>query len=162
MTYIQTLFPRASVATRLQSGLFGPYAEELAVALVGQRLATDSIRRALYAADQFGHWLFQQGLTLTDVERATVDRYLYEMGRCPSGARPHATQGLHHAVQLLQRKDLLQKASDTLPIPAEQWLRSFEDHHRRVAGAAEGTIRRYRSVLRRFLRRRHEKQILAR
>ena len=38
-----------------------------------------------------------------------------------------------------------------MPTPAEQWLRSFEDHHRSVAGAAEGTVRRYRSVLRRFL-----------
>lgn len=44
-----------------------------------------------------------------------------------------------------------QEAHSGVKTPAEEWLAVFENHIRSVAGSSEATVRRYRSVLSRFL-----------
>lgn len=150
---IETLFPRKTVAARLRQGLFGPYLDGFAADLIQQRFSTDTVRRSLYAADRFGDWLSAQGLSLRDAQQITVDRYLVQVGRCPSGGRPHYTQGLHHAVRFLCQKGLVPVTPPLAlePTPAEQWLLRFEQYSQRVAGSAVSTCQRYRPILRRFL-----------
>jgi predicted nucleic acid-binding protein len=59
----------------------------------------------LYAAGRFCDWLSAQGLSLGDARQTTVARYLDQLGRCPSGERPHIAQGLHHCRAVLYVPD---------------------------------------------------------
>src|SRR5215471_8753139 len=152
MIEIETLFSRKAAA-RLRQGLFGPHLDDLASDLTEQHFSTDTIRRSLYAADRFCDWLSAQSLSLGDVRQTTVARYLDELGRSPSGQRPHITQGLHHTMRLLHGKGLIPStpAQGLDATPAEQWLLCFEQYNQNVAGATASTCQRYRPILRRFL-----------
>src|SRR5260370_32098903 len=74
------------VRSRMESGLMGPYLSEIAAVLRKQGYARSSIRRHLRAADQFGAWLLEHGMSINDVSISTTDRYLEGLDRqyCPS------------------------------------------------------------------------------
>jgi hypothetical protein len=97
---LKQFFTQPKVLRRLQEGVFGPYLPAFAVSLQQEGYSKGCIRRHLRAADRFGAWLSQQKLTLSDLTRALVKRYIEGRGRLysasrPNGALPHNAQGLH-------------------------------------------------------------------
>ena len=100
------MFTSQKVRSRMESGLMGPYLSEIAAVLCNQGYARSSIRRHLRAADQFGAWLLEHGMSIDDVSTSTTDRYLEGLDRqyCPSclgGRLPHKALGVRALVEFL-------------------------------------------------------------
>ena len=79
---IKQFFTQPKVLSRLQEGVFGPYLPAFAVALHEEGYSRGCIRRHLRAADHFGVWLTDRRLTVGDLTRATLDRYIEGGGGC--------------------------------------------------------------------------------
>jgi hypothetical protein len=77
---LKQFFTQPKVLRRLQEGVFGPYLPAFAVSLQQEGYSKGCIRRHLRAADRFGAWLSQQKLTLSDLTRALVKRYIEGRG----------------------------------------------------------------------------------
>ena len=106
---LKQFFTQPKVLRRLQEGVFGPYLPAFAMSLQQEGYSKGCIRRHLRAADRFGAWLSQQKLTLSDLTRALVERYIEGRGRLysasrPNGALPHNAQGLHELMAFLTSK----------------------------------------------------------
>jgi hypothetical protein len=100
------MFTSQKVRSRMESGLMGPYLSEIAAVLCNEGYARSSIRRHLRAADQFGVWLLEHGMSIDDVSTSTTDRYLDGLDRrhcpsCPGGRLPHKALGVRALVEFL-------------------------------------------------------------
>ena len=83
---IKQFFTQPKVLSRLQEGVFGPYLPVFAASLHEEGYSRGCIRRHLRAADHFGVWLTDQRLTVGDLTRATLDRYIEGGGRLYSAS----------------------------------------------------------------------------
>ena len=104
---IKQFFTQPKVLSRLQEGVFGPYLPAFAASLHEEGYSRGCIRRHLRAADHFGVWLTNRRLTVGDLTRATLDRYIEGRGRLysastPNGRLPHSAQGLHELLEFLK------------------------------------------------------------
>jgi hypothetical protein len=78
---IETFFVQPEVLARMKSGPAGQYLSANGVQLQHQGYGRDSIRRHLRAADAFGTWLSEHGLSLGDANPSTVGRYIETLRR---------------------------------------------------------------------------------
>jgi integrase/recombinase XerD len=153
---LKQFFTQPKVLRRLQEGVFGPYLPAFAVSLQQEGYSKGCIRRHLRAADRFGAWLSQQKLTLSDLTRALVKRYIEGRGRLysasrPNGALPHNAQGLHELMAFLNLQGVIAPTAEVPLTSAGQWLSRFDAHLERTLGCAprsRGNYLRYaRQVL---------------
>ena len=115
-----------------------------------------SIRRHLRAADRFGNWLLKQGITVPEVNPATVERYIEGLERVysaanPQGRLPHSALGLRGLIDLLRQHVaglIIVEGSIT---NAQRWLTAFDRHLDRVAGCGSKTRSNYLRYARRLL-----------
>jgi hypothetical protein len=124
---LKQFFTQPKVLRRLQEGVFGPYLPAFAVSLQQEGYSKGCIRRHLRAADRFGAWLSQQKLTLSDLTRALVKRYIEGRGRLysasrPNGALPHNAQGLHELTAFLNLQGVIAPTVEVPLTSAGQWL----------------------------------------
>ena len=124
---LKQFFTQPKVLRRLQEGVFGPYLPAFAVSLQQEGYSKGCIRRHLRAADRFGAWLSQQKLTLSDLTRALVKRYIEGRGRLysasrPNGALPHNAQGLHELMAFLNLQGVIASTVEVPLTSAGQWL----------------------------------------
>jgi hypothetical protein len=127
---IKQFFIQPKVLSRLQEGVFGPYLPA-AAALHEEGYSRGCIRRHLRAADHFGVWLTDRRLTVGDLTRATLDRYIEGKGRLysastPTGRLPHSAQGLHELVEFLASKGVIAPTVEVSLTSAGQWLAEFD------------------------------------
>jgi integrase/recombinase XerD len=156
---LEQFFTQPKVLRRLQEGVFGPYLPAFAASLQQEGYSTGSIRRHLRAADQFGAWPSQQKLTLSDLTRALVERYIKGRGRLysasrPNGALPHNAQGLHELMAFLNLQGVIAPAAKEPLTSAGQWLARFDAHLERTLGCAPRSRRNYLRYARRLLQER--------
>jgi integrase/recombinase XerD len=153
---IETLFKPARVVSRFQQGPLGPWLEELATCLVQRRYSRDVIRNYLWSVKNFGEWLSEQRLSLSELDESIVSRYLSRFPRRLYGGLSHASGGLTPLLRLLRLKGV---AASPRPSPprtvADQWLWRFEQHLE-MKGTATGTRARYLFFVRRFIGTRFE------
>jgi integrase/recombinase XerD len=151
------IFTSQKVRSRMESGPMGPYLSAIAAELRQQGYARSTIRRHLRAADHFGAWLVQQGLSLKDISEPIVDRYLKGLNRqfsssCPGGRLLHKALGIPELVRFLRRQSVLQANVEQQQLsPTEGWLMDFDHHLDQVAGNAQRTRHNYLRYARRFL-----------
>src|SRR4051794_38141631 len=152
----QNLFRRADLITRLVESPWSPYLDEFIAFLGQQHYSTGTIRRAVIAADHFACWLLQEQLSFWEVNTNIVAQYRHSLGRCASGVWPERSRGVLLAVRFLEHKQvILPTPPMALPeTPATQWLKRFDEHLDRVAGAAASTRRQYELIAARFLQER--------
>ena len=134
----QDLFRRSDLITRFAQGPWGTHLDEFVSFLRQQQYASNTIRRAVVAADHFADWLSAQQLSLPDASADNVARYLQ------SGCSPQRNRGLSLAVQFLKYKGIvLPHACTSLETPISLWLAGFDRHLEHVVGAATSTRRQY-------------------
>ncbi len=147
---LNQLYTRRHVLSRLRAGLFGLYLELLVDALYQQGHTLNTIRNHLYAYDKFGQWMVQQGYSLTDTSQSLIDQYRNGLERKPSGGLPKAGLGLGHLLRWLQQEGIIVEPKRPLS-EADRWLARYETYLEQVMGAALGTRRAYRPIVRSFL-----------
>ena len=153
---IKQFFTQPKVLSRLQEGVFGPYLSVFAASLHQEGYSRGCIRRHLRAADHFGVWLTDQRLTVGDLTRATLDRYIEGGGRLysastPNGRLPHSAQGLHELLEFLKSQGVIAPAVETPLISAGKWLAEFDSHLECTLGCAPRSRSNYLLYARRFL-----------
>ena len=135
----------------------GPYLSEIAAVLCNQGYARSSIRRHLRAADQFGAWLLEHGMSIDEVSTSTTDRYLEGLDRqyCPSclgGRLPHKALGVRALVEFLGLHGVLRPdIKQQQPTATDRWLADFDHYLDQVAGDACRTRSNYVRYARRLL-----------
>ena len=68
-------------------------------------------------------WLQRRKITLSDVNEATVDRYIqHEQQKSPSvsGGRPYKAIGLRHLLSVLRQQDVIAAPLDPGPFPCSR------------------------------------------
>jgi integrase/recombinase XerD len=153
---LERFFTQPKVLRRLQEGVFGPYLPAFAASLQQEGYSKGCIRRYLRAADHLGAWLSQQKLTLGDLTRAIVERYIEGQGRLysastPNGRLPHKARGLHALLEFLRSQGVIAPALATPLTSAGKWLAEFDAHLDRTLGCAPRTRSNYLLYARRFL-----------
>ena len=150
------IFTSQKVRSRMESGPMGPYVSAIAAELRQQGYAKSTIRRHLRAVDHFGAWLLKEGLSLHDISRPIVDRYLNGLDRqfSPSSSRgrlPHKAFGLSELVVFLRQRGVLQADIERQPLTAiDRWLADFDHYLDQVAGNAQRTRSNYLRYARRL------------
>ena len=153
---IKQFFTQPKVLSRLQEGVFGPYLPVFAASLHEEGYSRGCIRRHLRAVDHFGVWLTDQRLTVGDLTRATLDRYIEGGGRLysastPNGRLPHSAQGLDELLEFLKSKGVIAPAVETPLTSAGKWLAEFDSHLDRTLGCAPRSRSNYLLYAGRFL-----------
>jgi integrase/recombinase XerD len=153
---LEQCFTQPKVLRRLQEGVFGPYLPAFVASLQQEGYSKGCIRRHLRAADHLGAWLSQQKLTLGDLTRAIVERYIEGQGRLysastPNGRLPHKARGLHALLKFLRSQGVIAPALATPLTSAGKWLAEFDAHLDRTLGCAPRTRSNYLLYARRFL-----------
>ena len=153
---LKQFFTQPKVLRRLQEGVFGPYLPAFAMSLQQEGYSKGCIRRHLRAADRFGAWHSQQKLTLSDLTRALVERYIEGRGRLysasrPNGALPHNAQGLHELMAFLNLQGVIAPTAEVPLTSAGQWLSRFDAHLERTLGCAPRSRGNYLRYARRLL-----------
>jgi integrase/recombinase XerD len=143
------------VIARLNESPLHFYLSDLAQKLDRQGYSRDVIRRHLFAGEKFGRRLTASKRTPADVNEPLVKRYVAE--QWPHSAdcgreemKAHA--GLMHLVRILRGSRVILVASVELSdSPAHTLLCGFGKYLVQVAGATEGTCKRYIPIARRFI-----------
>lgn len=154
---IETFFTREKVCNRMANGLMGPYLPFLASELRQSGHSTDSIRRLLRAADSFGRWLSEQGMSVGNANSAALNRYLSGLGlvfypSTPRGRRPKNAVGLCHLIKVLHKHGALEEdAEPEVFAGVGKWLADFDRYLESVAGNSPNTRSYYLLYARRFL-----------
>jgi site-specific recombinase XerD len=152
---INSLFTRVDVIARFNESPLHFYLSDLAQKLDRQGYSRDVIRRHLCAGEKFGRWLTANKLTPSDVNEPLAKRYVAEQWphRADCGRQEmKAHAGLMHLVRILRERRVILDASVELShSPAHTWLCGFEKYLVQVAGAKEGTCKRYMPIARRFI-----------
>jgi site-specific recombinase XerD len=156
---VETFFVQPKVLARMKSGPAGRYLPAIGVQLQQQGYSRDAIRRHLRAADAFGRWLSDHGLSLCDANPSTVGRYVETLGRLvapstPNGRRPHKAIGLHHLLEVLQAQGVTSAADIGQLNGTDRCLSEFDHYLDQVAGNASRTRANYVRYARRLLDRR--------
>jgi len=152
---VEKYVTQPSARARLQSSVFGPYLPPLVQSLEQAEYAAETIRLHLRAVMRFGRWLQRRKITLSDVNEATVDRYIqHEQQKLPrvSGPRPYKAIGLRHLLSVLRQQGIIAVPTDPGPFSSvEEWLRNFAAYLEHVTGCAPTTRHNYVRNARRLL-----------
>jgi integrase/recombinase XerD len=81
--------------------------------------AAETIQLHLRAVIRFGTWLQRRRITISEVNEATVDRYVqHERQKSPSvsGPRPYKAIGLRHLLSVLRQQGVIVFPIDPGPL----------------------------------------------
>jgi site-specific recombinase XerD len=154
---LDSFFSQNKVRARMQSSPLGCYLPEFASILHSQGYAHSTIRLHLRSAEQFGVWLLQQGLSITDACLTTVNQYRQGLGRqfspsCPQGRSPNKVFVLHLLIDFLKQQGVI--GSDAEPKPSiglKRWLDEFDRYLDQAAGYTIKTRANYIRYARRLM-----------
>ncbi|HAX41220.1 MAG TPA: tyrosine-type recombinase/integrase [Bryobacteraceae bacterium] len=156
---VNTYYVQAAVRKRMESGIIAPYLDFIAAELERQGYARQGIRRRLHAAEMFGQWLVNGGLSLADITDSVVERYIAGVPRRPSPRRPsgrlvHNARGIHHVADLLREQGVVPPEPPGTPAPCDEihaCLLELEQYMEQAMGTAASTRRNYLGYARAFL-----------
>ncbi len=136
------------IRARLRAGPLGPHLDDFVEWLQKEGYARPVIRHHIRAADVFGRWLKHRQLAASQVDEATVSRFIAGLGRYPTRLRPHGrlravAHGVRKLAEMLRQQGVAHCAEPPPLTAAEQWLRSFDAHLEHVSGVATGTRQTY-------------------
>jgi site-specific recombinase XerD len=157
---VNTYYVQAAVRERMESGLIAPHLDFIAAELERQGYARQGIRRRLHAADVFGQWLVEEGLSLADVTDSVVDRYIASIARRASprrsrGRLAHNARGIHHVAELLRKQGVTPPEPPGIPVPRDgiqTCLVELDRYMEQTMGTAASTRQNYLGYARAFLK----------
>ncbi len=147
---LETLSVHPRICEQIRSGPLGRWVDDFVDGLAGREYATSTIRRYVRAAAIFSDWLDQQDVAATDIDETLVSRFVSELPRRPSPARPSGRRSeVAGGVRLLAahlwaREVAARRRPVAARCEADQWLERFDDHLVHVHGLVVGTRRIYR------------------
>jgi site-specific recombinase XerD len=122
--------------------------------LIEQRYAVVGIRAKTWSALAFDAWLSSQGVALSNVTEAHIDRFHRRGYRprsdCRGKPRVHEPTSLRHLLRYLRARGLCATAARSA-VPADELIDGFEQFLMRDRGLAASTVRGYRTTVRAFL-----------
>jgi len=149
---LEHTFVRPGVIARLRQSPLGPYVDAFAASLHQEGYTPYTIQRFLCAAEQYAHWVYDQGYTLSAIDSDLIHRYSIGFSKYRNGNLPKATQGLGALLRFLHHHGVTRPRQDERALPPlEQWLRDYDAHLEHVAGLALRTRQGYGHLVRRFL-----------
>jgi site-specific recombinase XerD len=154
---LDSFFSQKKVRTRMQSSPLGPYLPEIASMLHGQGYADSTIRLHLRSAEQFGVWLLQQGISVTDLSLTTVNQYRQGLGQqfppsCPQGRSPNKVHVLIPLLNFLKQQGIVGSDAELVPsIGINRWLEDYDHYLDQVVGYTIKTRANYIRYARRLL-----------
>jgi integrase/recombinase XerD len=136
------------------TGPLSPHLEAFVTSLIDQRYSVICVRANSWRAAAFDTWLAEQGVDLADLGDAHIDEFHRRDYRprsdCRAQPRKHESFALGQLLQYLRGQGLC-AAVDSIKVPADALVASFEQFLRRDRGLAAGSIRGYRTSARDFL-----------
>jgi site-specific recombinase XerD len=136
------------------TGPLSPHLEAFVTSLIDQRYSVICVRAKSWRAAAFDTWLAEQGVDLADLGDAHIDEFHRRDYRprsdCRAQPRKHESFALGQLLQYLRGQGLC-AAVDSIKVPADALVASFEQFLRRDRGLAAGSIRGYRTSARDFL-----------
>jgi len=144
----------AMALARGATGPLSPHLEAFVTSLIDQRYSVICVRAKSWRAAAFDTWLAEQGGDLADLGDAHIDEFHRRDYRprsdCRAQPRKHESFALGQLLQYLRGQGLC-AAVDSIKVPADALVASFEQFLRRDRGLAAGSIRGYRTSARDFL-----------
>jgi len=144
----------AMALARGATGPLSPHLEAFVTSLIDQRYSVICVRAKSWRAAAFDTWLAEQGVDLADLGDAHIDEFHRRDYRprsdCRAQPRKHESFALGQLLQYLRGQGLC-AAVDSIKVPADALVASFEQFLRRDRGLAAGSIRGYRTSARDFL-----------
>lgn len=136
------------IRARLRAGPLGHHLDDFVEMLQRQGYGRRVIRHHIRAVDVFGRWLKRRQLVASQVDEATVSRFVAGLGRYTTRLRPHGRLrdlafGARKLAAMLWQQGVARCAEPPPPTATEQWLRSFDAHLEHVSGVAPGTRHTY-------------------
>lgn len=144
------------IRARLQVGPLAPHLDGFVELLQKDGYAPRVIRHHVRAADVFGRWLSRRRLAASQVDEATVSRFVSGLGRYttrlrPGGRLPDVAFGVRKLAEMLWQQGVARRVEPTPPSATERWLRTFDEYLEQVNGIAMGTRRSYLRYARAFV-----------
>lgn len=157
---VNTYYVQAAVRERMESGLIALHLDFIAGELERQGYARQGIRRRLHAAEMFGQWLVNGGLSLADITDSVVERYIAGIPRRPSLRRPtgrlvHNARGIQHVADLLREQGVVPPEPPGRPAPRDEihaCLLELDYYMVQAMGTAASTRQNYLGYARAFLK----------
>src|SRR6266581_3902061 len=132
---LEHTFVRPGVIARLRQSPLGPYVDAFAASLHQEGYTPYTIQRFLCAAEQYAHWVYDQGYTLSAIDSDLIHRYSIGFSKYRNGNLPKATQGLGALLRFLHHHGVTRPRQDERALPPlEQWLRDYDAHLEHVPG----------------------------
>lgn len=155
---LEALILRRQDRARLESSPANEYLELFAGDLKEHRYADIIIRRYVFAADRLACWLRSQGLSLRQVDHASLVRFANEHKRRRRQVRARGWTstpafGARCFVKFLRRLGVVGPETTNIEAQTEnaRWVVNYDEHLKKAAGLSAGTRRVYRRYARLLL-----------
>jgi len=154
---LEQLFTAPWAAPRLRGSPFGPWLEAFDDWLIARGYPPGSRRSYVVIAADLGRWMDDQGHAVSELCEAIIANYVEQRVTQPDRRRVAVT----HLLASLRAADVV----SVPPVvedhsPVAELCRRYATHLGKAQGAAAGTIEGYVAVVRSFLGRRFETQLL--
>jgi site-specific recombinase XerD len=136
------------IRARLQAGPLGTHLDGFVEILQKDGYTPRVIRHHIRAADAFGLWLSSHDLAASQVDEATVSRFVAGLGRHttrlrPRGRSPQIASGVRKLGAMLWQQGVSRRVEPVAPSATKLWLQAFDEHLEHVRGVTLGTRRIY-------------------
>ena len=148
---LESLFTRASAASRLRSTLLGPWLDSFADGLSALGYPSESCLSYVRLAADLGRWMTGQKVPVEALDELVIGTYVARRKKQDDRRRVAALHFLEHlrAAGVVAARPVVPDTSPWTPFCGRH-----EEYLRKERGAAEGTIEGYVAVTREFLRER--------
>lgn len=146
---LETYFTAPKTLGRLRGGPSGPYIDGFAASLEAEGYAHATAIRYLRAAAHLGHYLQQQGETLTEIDLSTPAAFFCHFAtcRCPLPNRGHRHHhpyfGAKRFRSYLEQIGVCQRCAPDLSTPEPTLIVGFQQWLRKHRGVTDATITNY-------------------
>jgi len=153
---IKDVFTNEIIASRLETGPFGPHLDSLATSLQKYGYAITTIGTHLREAHAFGCWLFKRSQT-EKISEMMLDIYLADLSSQKEPLtiqrRQRITTAIHHLLRHLRQTGIIiTPPAENLPETEEwHWLIRYQEYLKKVSGLAPKTIQRHHFFAARLL-----------
>lgn len=133
-------------------GPLSPYLEAFVSSLIEQRYSAWCVYLKSYRAVDFSAWLEQQRTGARDIDERLIARYHRERSRGRRRPWRNELYALHQLLTFLRERGVINDpAAATAVVPADYFVRRYEEHLHHVRGLATRTISAYAAFARQFL-----------
>ena len=154
---LDQLFKAPFAIDRWRTGLLGPHLDSLTRALWDLGYTADSIKGWLKVLRDFQTWLESNSLAVADLEESLLERFLEDRKRRRRPVRKdrYAAVGacvVYFLLEHLREQRVLAESRQTDDLsPLIHLYSRYSDYLIRVRGLSQVTLKRYWSILQRFL-----------